>query len=574
MDLTAIQIELLRNALGSVVDEMYVALMKSAYSTNIKERRDHSTAIFDTSGRVVVQGDSLPLHLGSMLGLVEIVLERSRDDPLQPGDMIVSNDPFVGRGSHLPDVAFVAPVFVGDSLACFVANIAHHADIGGMAPGSMAGGMTEVYQEGLRIPPIRLVRDGEIVSDLFDLILLNVRVPEERKGDYLAQVAANRLGVRRCHELLQSWPLDRFHAGTDAIIEAVAKRTRAGIAQVPDGTYRFADVMDDDGLGTCQIPIEVRIDVTGEEIHLDFAGSAPQVRGNINVSRSALDASVLFALKVLIDPDGPTNHGMLEPIHIDAPEGSIVNAVFPAATAARSQVSQRLIDVILGALAPALPDRVIAAGNGANTLATFSGNGPDGRFYVYMEAMGGGAGARSYKDGTDGVQVHSTNTSNLPIESLEREYPILIERYELVPDTGGSGTWRGGLGMRRVYRSLDHTMIFSGQGERIVNRPWGLFGGGEGATGAFELIHDDGRREKLAVKPHTVEVPADTRLCITTPGAGGYGPPDGRSKLRLTEDIASGKLSPGRLKEQYGHDVSDLPLSSDFGDTDESRSGP
>ena len=439
MELTAIQTELLRNALGSIVDEMYVALMKSAYSTNIKERRDHSTAIFDARGRVVVQGESLPLHLASMLGLVEIVLERSRDDPLRPGDMIVSNDPFVGRGSHLPDVAFVAPIFVEDTLICFVTNIAHHADIGGMVPGSMAGGMTEVYQEGLRIPPVRLVRGGEIVDDLFDLILLNVRVPEERRGDYLAQVAANRLGERRCHELFQRWPLAQFHAGTDAIIEAVAKRTRAAIAEIPDGIYTFEDVMDDDGLGTRQISIKVRIDVTGDEVHLDFTGSAPQVKGNINVSRSALEASVLYALKVLIDPDGPTNHGMLDPIHIEAPEGTVVNAIFPAATAARSQVSQRLIDVILGALAPALPDRVIAAGNGANTLATFSGNGPEGGFYVYMEAVGGGAGARSYKDGTDGVQVHSTNTSNLPIESLEREYPILIERYELVPDTGGAG---------------------------------------------------------------------------------------------------------------------------------------
>ena len=339
MDLTAIQIELLRNALGSIVDETYIALMKSAYSTNIKERRDHSTAIFDVTGRVVVQGESLPLHLASMPGLVEVVLERSREDPLRPGDMIVSNDPFVGRGSHLPDVAFVAPVFVDGALVCFVANIAHHADIGGMAPGSMAGGMTEVYQEGLRIPPVRLVRDGEIVEDLFDLILLNVRVPEERRGDYLAQVAANRLGERRCHELLERWPVAQFQAGTDAIIEAVAKRTRAAIAEVPNGTYEFEDVMDDDGLGTQQIPILVRIDVKDDEIHLDFTGSAPQVRGNINVSRSALDASVLYALKVLIDPDGPTNHGMLDPIHITAPEGSVVNAVFPAATAARSQAA-------------------------------------------------------------------------------------------------------------------------------------------------------------------------------------------------------------------------------------------
>ncbi|MSP67604.1 MAG: hydantoinase B/oxoprolinase family protein, partial [Alphaproteobacteria bacterium] len=498
-------------------------------------------------------GESLPLHLASMLGLVELVVERNRADPLAPGDMVISNDPFVGRGSHLPDVAFVAPVFRAGRIACFVTNIAHHADIGGMVPGSMAGGMTEVYQEGLRIPPVRFIRAGAIVDDLFDIILLNVRVPEERRGDYLAQIAANRLGERRLQELFARWPDELFQRGTDAIIDAVARRTRAGIRALPDGEYRFEDVMDDDGLGTENIPIRLRIEVRGEEILFDFTGSAPQTRGNINVSRSALEASVLFGLKVLIDPDGPTNHGMLQPVRIEAPLGTLVNAAFPAATAARSQVSQRIIDVILGALAPALPERVIAAGNGANTLATFSGTGPGGRFYVYMEAMGGGAGARAYKDGADGVQVHTTNTSNLPIESLEREYPLLIERYELVPDSGGAGTWRGGLALRRVYRPLGHTAIYSGQGERIVNRPWGLFGGETGETGQFELVHDDGRCERLPIKPMSVAIPPDATLSITTPGAGGYGPPAGRSRESLRRDFASGKYGRAFLRKAYGY---------------------
>ncbi|MDP6786193.1 MAG: hydantoinase B/oxoprolinase family protein [Rhodospirillales bacterium] len=557
MTLTAIEVELLRNGLTSICDEMYVALMKSAYSTNIKERKDHSAAIIDAQGRVIVQGESLPLHLASMLGLVEVVLERVGIENLRPGDMFISNDPFVGRGSHLPDVALVAPVYYGDDLVFFVADIAHHADIGGMAPGSMAGGMTEVYQEGLRIPPIRLMKDGEIIEDVFDLILLNVRVPEERRGDYLAQVAANRLGERRLHELFQRWSLEQLREGADALVHAVARRMRAGIADLPDGEYTFSDIMDDDGMGTENIPFCIRIVVDGEEILFDFTGSSPQVRGNINISFAGLQASVLFALKVLIDPDGPTNHGMLEPVRIVAEEGSITNAAFPAATAARAQACQRVIDIVLGALSKAVPERVIAASNGANGVSAFFGAGPDGRYYVYMETIGGGSGARSYKDGKDGVQVHVTNTSNLPVEALENEYPLLIERYELVPNSGGPGTWRGGCGLHRVYRPLGHTTVFSGQGERCVHHPWGLFGGGEGGLGSFSLDFDDGRSQALPIKPTTVEIPPDAAVTVITPGAGGYGSPAGRGQVDLADDLANGLFSKEYMKEHYGFEIED-----------------
>jgi N-methylhydantoinase B len=553
--LTPIEVELLRNGLTSICDEMFLAIMKSAYSTNIKERHDHSAAIFDAQGQVVVQGESLPLHLASMLGLVEVVLERYGAEAIKPGDMFLSNDPFAGRGSHLPDVAILAPVFRDGELVLFVSNIAHHSDIGGMAPGSMAGGMTEIYQEGLRIPPIRIVEHGEILRDVFDLVLLNVRVPRERRGDYMAQIAANRLGIRRLDELFQRWSKPRMTEGCGAIIQAVTRRMRAGIADLPDGEYRFEDVLDDDGMGTTDIPIIVWIRVAGEEIWLDFAGSGPQVKGNMNNSFAGLQASVLFALKVLIDPDGPTNHGMLEPVHITAPEASVVNASFPAATAARAQTCQRIIDAILGALAPAVPERVIAASNGANGVATFSGTGPDGRYYLYMETIGGGAGARSYKDGTDGIQVHVTNTSNLPVEALENEYPLLVERYELVDGSGGAGTWRGGLGLRRVYRGIDHIVTFSGQGERAVHPPWGLFGGGAGGTGSISLLHDDGQRQELAIKPASLEVGPSAAVCIETPGAGGYGPPGERDAASLADDLRSGKFTAAFMREAYGYEA-------------------
>ena len=552
MTLSPIDAEILRNAMASVADEMYVALMKSAYSTNIKERRDHSTALFDPAGRVVVQGESMPLHLASMLGLVEVILEKYGVDGVRPGDMFLSNDPYVGRGSHLPDVAIAAPVFHAGDLALFVCNIAHHADIGGMAPGSMAGGMTEIYQEGLRIPPIRILRDDRIVEDVMDMILLNVRVPEERRGDYNAQIAANRLGARRCGELIEAWGAERLRAGCDAIIAAVARRMRVAIADLPDGRYEFEDAVDDDGISARGIRIRVAVTVSGEEIEFDFEGTSPQTPGNINVTSAGLQAACLYCLKVLLDPDCPQNHGMLEPVAIRAPAGTVVNAAFPAASAARAQTGQRIVDAVFGALAPACPDRVIAAGNGANTSAAFFGRGADGRYYVYLETLGGGAGGRSYRDGVDGVQVHMTNTSNLPIEALETEYPLMIERYEFAPNSGGAGRRRGGLGLVRAYRPIGHEVTFSGQGERFASRPWGLFGGGPGASGSFELLGDDGERVRLANKPSALDVGPDRQIVCTTPGAGGYGPPSERSDADLRTDLESGKFEAAFLRREYG----------------------
>lgn len=542
MSLNPIEIEMMRNALTSVCDEMYVAIMRSAYSTNIKERKDHSTAIFDARGRTIAQGESLPLLLASMLGLVEVILEKYGTEGIKPGDMFLSNDPYVGRGSHLPDIAAVMPVFSDGKLVAFVADIAHHADVGGSVPGSMAGGMTEIYQEGLRIPPLRVMRDYKLDNNVMDLVLLNVRVPHERRGDYNAQFAANLLGARRMEELFRRWTIEQFEEGAEAILSAVARRIRVGISELPDGKYRFEDYLDDDGTGETDIPIEVEVEIKGDEISFDFNGSSPQVLGNINVTTSGLQASVLYALKVLVDPEGPTNSGMMDPVTIIAPEGSIVNADFPAATAARAQTCQRIIDVVLGALAQAAPELVVAASNGTNTSCSFSGTAPDGTRYVYMETIGGGAGARAYKDGTDGVQVHVTNTSNLPIEALEREYPLMIERYEFVEDSGGLGKWRGGLGLRRVYRPIGHICHFSGQGERFVFQPWGLFGGQPGRAGRFSLLNDDGKVTPVPAKLTGLHIPESARLQVETPGAGGYGNPKERNPAYVEQDIRFGKI--------------------------------
>ncbi|MCB1744172.1 MAG: hydantoinase B/oxoprolinase family protein, partial [Gammaproteobacteria bacterium] len=426
-ELDPISIEIAGNALRSIADEMFAALMRSAYSTNIKERRDHSTAIMDPRGRLVVQAaDALPIHIASMYGLMQAVLARP-NDTLEPGDLFVANDPHVAGGTHLPDINYAMPVFVDDQLLGFVCNIAHHADVGGMAAGSMAGGMTEIYQEGLRIPVVKLFRRGELQQDLLDMMLLNVRVPRERRGDHFAQIAACRLGARRLQSLVQAHGRAHLLAVFDALIDRTAMRLRTAVASIPDGEYRFEDVLDGDGAGSTRIPIRLSMQVRGESISFDFSGSAEQVRGNVNVTLNATQASVCYALKAVLDPELPNNQGVLDSVRIVAPAGSLLNAGFPAPVAARAHTCQRIIDVALGALARALPGRVPAAANGANTTAVFSGVDPrNGRGYLYLETLGGGMGGRPGKDGKDGVQVHITNTSNLPVEAIEMEYPLRV----------------------------------------------------------------------------------------------------------------------------------------------------
>ena len=552
--LDAISLEVFRNALESIVDESFVALMKSAYSSNIKERRDHSVAIFDASGRLVAQAkQSLPIHLGSLGGLIRVLLERMPVIAMQPGDIFIGNDPYVAGGTHLPDLNFAMPIFCGDRLVCFVCNIAHHSDFGGMIAGSMAGGMTEIYQEGLRVPPVRLYRGGQLVEEVLALLLLNTRVEEERHGDLLAQIAACRLGAKRLAELLAAYGIDTVKDGFDELIRRTEQRLRSAIAGIPDGVYTFEDVVDDDGAGTTAIPIRLTATVAGDRLHLDFSGSSSQVRGNVNCTSSATQSAVGYAVKALLDPEVPNNQGVFDAVEWVAPPGSIVNARYPAAVAHRAQTAQRIIDVILGALSKALPERAVGAANGANTTAVFSGIRPDtGTQYVYLETLGGGFGARAHKDGKDGVQVHITNTSNLPVEVIESEYPLYVESYSLVPDSGGAGMCRGGLGLRRVIRPVGHTCLFSGSGERFVHPPWGIFGGQAGKPGSFFLRRQDGSTVRLPNKPAGIEISEGEAVILTTPGAGGYGSPARRAAERNVQDFISGKFSRGYLERAYG----------------------
>ncbi len=549
-----ISLEIMLNALRSVADETYNALTRSAYSTNIKERKDHSTAVMDASGRLVAQAEnSLPIHLSSMAGLMRALLDKYPAGEIREGDIFVSNDPHVAGGSHLPDINLAMPVFVNGRCLAFVCNIAHHADVGGMVPGSVAGGMTEIYQEGLRIPAVKLFDRGVLVRDIFEILLLNVRVPDERRGDYNAQIAACRLGERRMQELAARHGPESLEAAFGEIILRTENRLRRAISEMPDGTYSFEDMMDDDGCENYDIVIRVTVRIEGSRISFDFAGTAPQTAGNINAPFNASHATLCYVLKALVDPDVPNNEGVLNVCEMVAEPGTLVNCIAPAPCAARANTCQRVVDVVIGALKDAMPEAVVAASNGANTAAVYSGTRPDsGEPYVYLETIGGGFGGRAAKDGTDGVQVHSTNTSNLPIEVLETEYPLRVSRYELVQDSGGAGENRGGLAIRRDVAPIGHVCTFSGQGERFRHAPWGLFGGSPGRTGRFALVRGDGTESRLSGKPMSVEIPPGVNISAQTAGGGGYGTPEKRGADRCREDLDSGKFTPEFMKRHYG----------------------
>lgn len=548
-----IALEVLHNALLSITEEVYLALMKSAYSTNIKERHDHSVMLTDREGRLVAQpAQSLPVHLSSMLGHIECVMAKYPLSAIEEGDIFIGNDPYASGGTHLPDISLVVPLFADGRLIAWVGNIAHHADIGGMAAGGLASVMTEIYQEGLRIPPIKLFRRGELQTDILDLLLLNVRVPDERRGDYYAQISACRLGERRFKELLQAHDAELLLAAFEEIIDRTARRMRDGFRRLKPGVYSAEDLLDGDAHGNLDIPIKVKVEVGDGSIRLDFRGSAPQVAGNINMTMNATQAAVCYVLKSLLDEDVPNNQGVLDSVEIVCDENSLVNCAFPSAVAQRTSGCQRIADMIVGALKDAVPELACGASNGSNTAAIFTGIDPrNGQRYLYLETLGGGFGGRATKDGKDGVQVHITNTSNLPVESIESEYPLLVERYELISDSAGPGAFRGGAGLRRVIRPVGHEARFTGFMERVRHRPWGVFGGGEGASGRFILQSNDGKLEALSGKPFDVRFSPEQCIVIETPGAGGYGRPQDRAPGLVEDDMRSGLFSADYMTRNY-----------------------
>ena len=531
MNTDPIKLELYKNMLTSVAEEMGVTLRRTAYSPNIKERLDFSCAVFDDTGKMVAQAAHIPVHLGSMPLSVLAAIAHTE---MAPGDMIALNDPYRG-GTHLPDITLVAPVFSNDREKdakgrpiFFVANRAHHADVGGMSPGSMPIA-TSVIQEGIRIPPVKLIRGGELSTDVWELILANVRTPEERRGDIEAQLAANRVGERRLQEMVTKYGEAEIAAYMEELRAYASRMVRARLREIPDGRYIHSDVLDNDGIIDEPIEIRVAIEIEGDTAVVDFTGTAPQARGSVNAIYAITLSAVFYTFRCIAGADVPANAGCLEPIRVIAPEGSVVNAKFPAAVAGGNvETSQRIVDVLLGALAQACPDQIPAASSGTMNNLTIGGYDVSRRKeFTYYETIAGGMGARPNSDGIDAIHTHMTNTMNTPIEAIETNYPMQVVAYGIRRGTGGVGEFRGGAGVVRALQILTDAEVTI-LSERRTRGPYGLRGGASGQSGCNTLI-SDGKEHPLAGKVSISTHEGDI-IRIETPGGGAFGPISDKTK--------------------------------------------
>ena len=538
-------LEIYRALYTSVAEEMGIALRRTAFSPNIKERRDYSCAVFDARGRVIAQGDHMPVHLGSMPMAVASVLKAIE---LRPGDVVALNDPFAG-GTHLPDVTLLMPV-VSSQLSVvsgkpgakkkgsdrekrqlttnnepltlfYVANRAHHADIGGATPGSM-GLATDIYGEGLSIPPVRLVKNGALDEDIMRLILANVRSHSERRGDFQAQIGSLKTGATRLLEIVERRGQREAADYANHLIEYSARLMRHAIATIPDGNYEAVDALDDDGVSDAPVPIQVRISITGSRARVDFSGSAPQVAGPVNAVEAITVSAVSYVFRCLLGDDVPASAGLMQPIEVIAPKGTVVNAIHPAAVAGGNvETSQRIVDVLFKALARGLPDRIPAASQGTMNNLTIGGIDPrSGNEFSYYETVAGGMGARPDHAGLSAVHTHMTNSLNTPAEALEYAYPLRVREYRIRKGSGGKGKRRGGDGVIREIETLAEARM-SLLADRRRNAPYGLHGGEDGKPGSAAIV-SDGKARKIGSKG-SWELTAGDRVRIETPGGGGWG---------------------------------------------------
>src|SRR3984885_13292644 len=507
MRLDPIEFEIFKNLFVSIAEEMGVTLCRTGFSPNIKERLDYSCAIYDASGQTIAQGDHLPVHLGAMPLSVRAAIDHVA---MEPGDTVILNDPFRG-GTHLPDITLVSPVFLKKtgSPAFFVANRAHHSDVGGMSPGSMPLAR-EVFQEGLIIPPVKLVKRGVLDGELMSFILANVRTPDEREGDLTAQIASNRVGEARLREITQKYSYKRvahYAAATQDYAERVLRRT---IADIPDGEYRFEDFLDNDGFSPEPVWIRVAIRISGDSAEVDFTGTDKQTGGGVNANLAITLSASLYAFRCLVKEDVLYNSGISRAVRVIAPPGTVVNALHPSAVAGGNvEASQRITDVVLGALSRALPDVIPAASQGTMNNVTLGGTAPrTGRAFAYYETAGGGMGGRNGLPGISGVHTHMSNTRNTPIEALEHHLPVRIRTYSLRQGSGGAGEYSGGEGLIREYEVLAKTSA-PGLTERRVARPYGAQGGNPGASGRNSIIRANGSIEPLPSKARIELKPGD-----------------------------------------------------------------
>lgn len=556
--------EVVKNSLYSAAEEMKVVLAKTAYSPILKVAGDYSCGIFDVSGEMVAQGPDLPIHLGSMPLAVKAVIQAWK--AFQPGDVFIHNDPYFG-GSHLPDVNVVTPAFHDGILLGFACVRAHWPDIGGATPGSY-GATTEIYGEGLRLPPVRLYVAGVLNREVDDIIFTNVRTPAERRGDLRAQVAANRRATTRLAELARKHGTDRLLAIMRAVMDYSEQMMRGALAKLPDGTARFEDLCDGDGVleegekEDATFRIVMQVTKAGDRLAVDFAGTDAQVAGPMNAPLAVTASGIYTAIKMIADPTNliPPNSGCWRPVEVTAPPATVVNASSPAPVVyANHEISHRVCDMLFGALAALVPDRVMACSQGTSAILTLGGvDYRTGERYVSYESLKGGFGARPTKDGINAISSGIANTMNTPIEVLEMSFPVRVERYEIVGDSGGAGTHRGGCGVQRVWRILGNSAQASVCCERTKSAPFGLAGGRAGAPGRVAVVTSDGSEREMNSKgPFTA--PAGVEIWFRAPGSGGYGAPDGRDPGRLRDDVINGYVSPAAAGRDYGvRDVSAL----------------
>ncbi|HLC02642.1 MAG TPA: hydantoinase B/oxoprolinase family protein [Anaerolineales bacterium] len=556
----AITMQVVRYALEQVADEMGHTLVRTARSTIIKEIKDISCAVFDSQGNTVAQAHHAPMLLtGFELGM-RALRKHYPDEDLEDGDIIAFNDPYSG-GQHVMDLVTFAPVRFGGEVVAFVGSIAHHSDMGGAAPGGTAGGLTEIYLEGLRLPFVKLYKRGQEDRELFGILANNIRVPDKTLGDIRAQASADFVGARRVKEVFEKYSAGVVHQCLAMLLDVSETRIRAGLKNIPDGSYTGVDWVDDDGFSDEPIRLQVNIHKQADTVKVDFEGTARQVKGNINCPIATVHAAVYYALIAVIDPHVPPNSGCYRPFTIHAEEGSIVNPRMPAAVGARTNTSQKITEAMMLALAEALPDRVMAGSHGQITNCGFSGYHPDsGKRFVYIDIQGGGAGARPTKDGRDGQDSHLARFKNTPVEALELEYPVRIECYELIPDTGGAGKYRGALGLRRDIRILIDDVTWARYGDRQRYGAFGLFGGKEGSPGKFVL--NPGTAEEKVMKSKGLDrLKAGDVVSLRLPGAGGYGHPSERRSEALLRDVRDGKVSLGSAKTDYGVEITEDMLA-------------
>lgn len=553
MTINPITREIIQTALAAAADEMSLGLYRTAYSTIVRDCLDYSTSLCAANGEMIAQGVTIPFHLGSVPFALATLFKKYGND-MQPGDIFILNDPFDG-GMHIPDIFIVKPVFWEGERVAFAVSTAHHLDMGGRLPGSSACDNTEIFQDGLRIPWLKLYRRGEPDEAIFALIRANVRVPEMTIGDIRAQLAACHIGERAVHDLIRRYGVTTFTTCAADLIDYTERLMRAEIASWPDGSYTFIDYMDSDGVGGTRTKIQVTLTVEGDTITADFTGSSPQVRGALNSTLSFTASVVALCVRAVLQEEIPNTAGMFKPLKIIAPPGTVVNVEMPGASSMRGVTGFRMADVVWGALAGLLPERVLAAGEGGNTLVIIGGQRPNKTPYVYYELLSGTWGARPDRDGNDGLCNPANVASNIPVEQAECEYPVRIERYGLVDDSGGAGQFRGGLAIEREWRLLSGEAHLAIRSDRRDHLPYGLYGGQPG-TPSTNLLYaaDDEANAHGTLLPTMIStsMKAGERIYHKQAGGGGWGNPLDRTPSEVARDVRNGKVSLATAHNAYG----------------------